>query len=158
MLTKIVPLQSETKTIPGLPSKEMVLVRYVGKRKLYNDSLFGTGMWEKDQIKRVPLSIATKMLVHTSVYVVDEGGATASATFPKVGKSHFENKKTEEAKRKQDEVEDSLMVMDSMTSKKTVVDFILANFPNYKIELEKTEKLDVYKDLARNLVNQFGLA
>jgi hypothetical protein len=44
-------------------------VKYVGKRPTYQDSLYGTGQWEKDQTKDVPSEVAKKMFRHPDQYV-----------------------------------------------------------------------------------------
>lgn len=45
-----------------------MLVKYVGKRGVYKDGLYGTGNWEQGQVKDVPPDAAMKMLGHPDQY------------------------------------------------------------------------------------------
>lgn len=41
---------------------------YIGFRPTYRDPLYGTGAWERDQIKLVPLDVANRMKRHADVW------------------------------------------------------------------------------------------
>lgn len=65
-------------------------VKYVGHRPEYKDGMYGTGSWEKDQIKEVPDEVALKMVKHVDQYQdagLDESVLVVSEAAPEGGQS-----------------------------------------------------------------------
>lgn len=45
-----------------------VPVKMIAPRDLFRDNIYGTGDWDRDQVKLVPVSIAAKMFKHIDTY------------------------------------------------------------------------------------------
>lgn len=127
------------------------VVKYIGKKPVFSDTLYGTSLvFTPGQSHKVITDKAVKMLKHRDVYAPGEIDEAVVVEPDPVMVETEENEDT-----KYLDLRDRI---NTMTNKKAVVDLISANFPGYRVDLEKTAKVQEYKDLAIRLIDQFGTA
>ncbi len=126
-----------------------VLVQYKGHRQYYEDVLYGSGVWRKNQVKSVPFDVAEKMMRHADVYIEADDDLAEEA---------IEMDRQESDKELSDESEELQSVRDSiqnMTRKKAVIDFVDENFPGMKLDVTEKNTLAEYKKAAILLVDLY---
>jgi hypothetical protein len=130
-----------------------IKVKYVGRRELFTDPLYGTGSWTEKTVKVVPADLFAKMKKHVDIFKCvspgedePEGGEQAEQVEPENGK-----KETEE-----DNLEDVRVQVRLMTRKKGLAEFAKTNF-NVDLPADNTVKLIDLKEQVIRLIDQFGL-
>lgn len=135
---------------------ETTPIMYIGVRERYTDGLFGTGAWERDQIKLVPTEVATRMRVHASVYVETQvAKKEVAAGEPVKTSADLEvveiNRPTEE-KKLFDQVEELETQVNGM-NKPGLVDFAKTHY-GQKLDARKSIA-DIRTEVVR-LIHQYG--
>ena len=120
-------------------------IRYIGKRKIHKDGLFGTEItWEQGQVQMVPADKAVLMLKHKDVYEPGDVESAETQEIPEVN----------EEKDIQEEEENVRESIKQMSRKAQLVDFAKVNF---NIELDSKAKVAELQEHCIRLVDQFGL-
>ncbi len=130
------------KAVP--PAGKHLPVRYIGRRASHKDSLYGTGIWTKDQTRLVPDTVAAKMFAHPDVYAPSDavpGAETAVVTPPA----------REDDKDPTQAVRDSISIMEKPA---------LASFAkiHFNAELDQRHNTQDLRTQVTRLVDQFGVA
>jgi len=124
---------------------------YIGPRPRMTDPLYGTGDWQDGTVKTVPADVAKKMLKHQDVWVeksaemAEIAGIEVETVDPEPPTDDTENEESQK-------VRDAIV---AMNSKQAISDFIAANYAGFK--LDKRANLDVMKQEAIRMVDQFGV-
>ena len=126
----------------------MTAVQYIGKRGIYSDSLYNTGMWIKEQIKLVEVKVANKMLDHPDVYVKaeakdDEGLEIATGEQP--------------AGDYDETLYEGRQAVMSMQSEEDIRSFVASNFTGAKLELPKDAGIDEMRLEAIRMIDMYHL-
>lgn len=142
-------------------------VTYIGKEDPFLDRNYGSNLeFVPGQTRSVPAQLAARFLQHTDCFeeAVDEKPAAKPAAQKAKEQEKAkekddtqkvleeQEKAKEEQRRKDEQVLEMHMQIDSMT-KKDVAEFMLANFKE-KADMGKS-KADL-QAIAKNLVSQFG--
>lgn len=128
---------------------ETVFVEYIGKTEQYLDALYGTGMWEKNQIKEVVADVAKKMLEHPDQYVeADLDAMDKTAPLGPVGKI---TSKQEEEDSPEQQARDAVTLM----GKDDLKQFVQTNF---RMELDGRAGVAKMRQQAVELIDRFGIA
>lgn len=135
---------------------ETTPIMYIGVRERYTDGLFGTGAWERDQIKLVPKDVATKMQTHAAVYVETKVAKKEVAAGESVKTSDevevVEINHPTEEKKQLDQVEELETQVNGM-NKAALLDFAQSRFGK-KLD-GRTSAADARTEVIR-LIHQFG--
>ena len=126
----------------------MVPVRYIGGREEYSDGLFNTGIWRRGDHKLVPYNVADRMFEHPSVY------APGTVSEANEAIDEPEDKPTDDENESLADARSSVMNMDT---KQEVADFVKTNFGGIELDVPKRERLDVHKQAAIVLIDQYHL-
>lgn len=123
-------------------------IQYVGKTDTYLDVLYGTGNWERDQVKNVLRDVAAKMLIHRDQYVAyeqPESSVSASDEADVVGEI-VDRREREDSPEQQ--VRDSIATMD----KDALRSFIATN---YRVPVDGRLSVEKLREQAVRLVDQY---
>jgi hypothetical protein len=128
------------------PPADTTVVRYIGRRPVYKDGIYGTGIWEQDQERDIPVNIARKMAEHRDQYELMAGEVMA---IPEAAPSKGDKEKQEKENDLQT-VKEQVARMDKAQLK----DFAFTNFSGYKLHPSLTEANARTRVI--NLIDQFG--
>ena len=124
-----------------------IAVRYVGRRPVYREGAYGSGIvFTQCETKLVPSDLANKLLRHTDVYV--PGSASKDTTIASVPDSV---KKTDEQNEEEimQSLRDSIQTMD----KDALETYARTQF---KIDIDKRRGLDKLRQQVTQLIDQYG--
>lgn len=127
-------------------------VKYIGKTDEYFDALYGTGMWEKDQIKEVVSDVAKKMLEHPDQYIEADAEAEeiqlyASSSVGRVGEIV---PKQEDEDSPEQQARDAIAQM----GREDLKQFVTTNF---RVSLDGRASVASMREQAIRLVDRFGV-
>lgn len=137
------------------PFIHMQAVRYIGRKTLFTDNLYGSGLtFTKDQVRSVPPELADQFLRHGDSF------ERAEAATPKRAKSQDDTAELleqarieQEAKAKErDELQDLRDQINQMD--KTALDLFART--NYRQELDRRHSVHDLRVKVIGLVDQFG--
>jgi hypothetical protein len=131
--------------VPKAAAPGLVPVRYVGHRPRYSDGNWDTGWWDKDQVKMIVDSVATKMLVHRNVYVKAEA------------EDGSEIVQSEEKTEEIDPLQSARDAVMAMTRKAAVAEFVSANYRGLQIPADYSGNLSQMKAFAVQQMDIYGL-
>jgi len=132
-------------------NKGYVPIRYIGRRDIHTDNLYGTGLtWMKGETKLVTEAQASMLLKHADVYEPGEFDEETGSVPPPA--SNADDDKVDEEDAHQD-VRDAIS---QMTGKRQVLKFIKETF-GIKVEDSAKKSVDALKSEAISMVDQFGL-
>ncbi len=134
--------------IVDMAGKKRVPVKYVGKRESYTDGLFSTGMWRKGDVKLISYSTAMQMLDHADVYADGDEDSAVDVV-------DIDDKKAAEDKEAE-RLEETRNLVQQMTRKATVAEFVATNYNGLKIPAELV-KLDEMKEFAVRQIDRYGI-
>ena len=123
-----------------------MIIRYIGHRPAYRDSLYGTGDWLYEQEKEVPEAIGGRMSKHVDVYLEVAGNESANTASIEV----VEVKEKAETEDEDQSARDAVAAMDS---KEAVAEYVQVNFG---MSINKKFTLENMKQQATTLIDQYG--
>ena len=123
-----------------------MIIRYIGHRPSYRDSLYGTGEWLYEQEKEVPEAIGGRMSKHVDVYLEVAGNESANSASIEV----VEVKEKAETEDEDQSARDAVAAMDS---KEAVAEYAQINFG---MAINKKFTLENMKQQATTLIDQYG--
>ena len=123
-----------------------MIIRYIGHRPSYRDSLYGTGDWLYEQEKEVPEAIGGRMSKHVDVYLEVAGNESANSASIEV----VEVKEKAETEDEDQSARDAVAAMDS---KEAVAEYAQINFG---MQINKKFTLENMKQQATTLIDQYG--
>ena len=123
-----------------------MIIRYIGHRPSYMDSLYGTGEWLYEQEKEVPEAIGGRMSKHVDVYLEVAGNESANSASIEV----VEVKEKAETEDEDQSARDAVAAMDS---KEAVAEYAQVNFG---MSINKKFTLENMKQQATTLIDQYG--
>lgn len=123
-----------------------MIIRYIGHRPSYRDSLYGTGDWLYEQEKEVPEAIGGRMSKHVDVYLEVAGNESAKSASIEV----VEVKEKAETEDEDQSARDAVAAMDS---KEAVAEYAQINFG---MAINKKFTLENMKQQATTLIDQYG--
>jgi hypothetical protein len=123
-----------------------IKIEYIGRHARMKDGLYGTGEWEKRQVKAVPVAIATKMLKHTDAYVE----STVKAPVESVAVAIVETEQEAGLNNVVQESIDAIQTMDIEGVKKFAEQ-------TYNMKLDGRKGLAKLRDEAQNLIHKYGM-
>lgn len=123
-----------------------MIIRYIGHRPSYRDSLYGTGEWLYEQEKEVPEAIGGRMSKHVDVYLEVAGNESANSASIEV----VEVKEKAETEDEDQSARDAVAAMDS---KEAVAEYAQVNFG---MSINKKFTLENMKQQATTLIDQYG--
>ena len=131
--------------VPKVSAPGLVPVKYIGHRPRYSDGNWDTGWWDKDQVKMIVDSVATKMLVHRNVYVKAEA------------EDGSEIVQSEEKTEEIDPLQSARDAVMAMTRKAAVAEFVSANYRGLQIPADYSGNLSQMKAFAVQQMDIYGL-
>ena len=123
-----------------------MIIRYIGHRPSYRDSLYGTGDWLCEQEKEVPEAVGGRMSKHVDVYLEVAGNESAKSASIEV----VEVKEKAETEDEDQSARDAVAAMDS---KEAVAEYAQINFG---MQINKKFTLENMKQQATTLIDQYG--
>jgi hypothetical protein len=136
------------KDVVDMAGKKRMPVKYVGKRPTYSDGLFGTGTWNKDEVKLISVSTARQMFNHPDVYIEGEEEESIDVI-------DIDEEKKEEDEEDQ-RLEDTRILVSQMTRKDTVKEFVATNYNGLKIPDDVVRLVDM-KEFAVRQIDRYGI-
>lgn len=139
---------SEEINVVGAKRAPATPIQYVGKTDTYLDVLYGTGNWERDQVKNVLRDVAAKMLIHRDQYVAyDQSESSVPAADGTDVVGEIVDRREREDSPEQ-EVRDSIATMD----KDALRSFIATN---YRVPVDMRLGVEKLREQAVRLVDQY---
>ena len=123
-----------------------MIIRYIGHRPSYRDSLYGTGEGLYEQEKEVLEAICGRMSKHVDVYLEVAGNESANSASIEV----VEVKEKAETEDEDQSARDAVAAMDS---KEAVAEYAQINFG---MAINKKFTLENMKQQATTLIDQYG--
>lgn len=143
-----------TASIKATGSGQMEAVTYVGKRDVYKDGTYGTGLvFAKGETKLVPTSVARLMLRHPDVYLPGKVEAAVDAAHAPAQPTPGQKTK-QEAEADEQRIQDARDNIAAMDKKASIIEFAKTNF---RVDLSDKHKVADLKTQATRLIDQYGL-
>lgn len=135
-----------------------VPVRYCGRRDVWTDHIYGSGLsFTKGQTRSLPAELARKLLRHTDVFVAGEVEAETAAEVEAPEDDTADLLEEAEAKRAEQEKErsalqdlrDQVMLMDKTSLERFAK-------TNYRQDLDKRKAVTALREQVIGMIDQFG--
>lgn len=136
--------------VVGAAQVEVIHVQYIGKTDEYPDSLYGTGLWTKGQVKAVVASAALKMLAHPDQYIraCDEDVTVSpAASVAPVGENIDRRERDDSPEQA---ARDTISTMDRDALRAFITN-------NYRMPVDGRLSVASLREQAIRLVDQYGV-
>ena len=132
-----------------------IYVKYIGRRPEWQDNIYHTGLYfVSGQVRLVPYLTARKLLLHSDIFAEAEAGDMEGMNEETKELIGLAQKKSAEQEQELGDNLDHHQRIDQM-DKNSVATFIKTNFDN--INIDRTLSIDVLREQAHQLVDQFGV-
>lgn len=128
---------------------QTIFVEYIGKTDGYQDVLYGTGLWTKNQIKEVLGEPARKMLEHPDQYVKVDIEDLDTDSLPAEPVGEIRPKQEDE-----DSIEQRSRDAVALMGRDEIKRYVLENF---RVSMDGRKGVESLRQQAIQLIDQFGV-